>query len=277
MASFGENLKREREMRQVSLTEIADATRINLQYLKAMENENFEVLPGGVFNRGFIRSYARHLGLDEDKILGEYELTNGTEVNPKWISSSGRGPAQPKVRQKAQLITVIVAVIMLLAGYALFRYSEKPSSSIPPSNPILSDKVTTSGIPKTPLETNQEKITGGMGPVMKGSKTSTGTAKDPAGPSYLNALPTAENMTLQVKVTKECWVAIDADGTNVLSRLIKPNQVFTFRSGESFEVITGNAGGVILTFNGETLGPLGIEGEVKKVRLTRNGKISALP
>ena len=274
MASFGENLKREREMRQVSLTEIANATRINLQYLKAMENEDFEALPGGVFNRGFIRSYARHLGLDEDKILGEYELTNVAEVNPKWISASGRGPSQPKVNKKNQLVTVTVAVIMLLGGYALFRYSENPSSSLPIPNSISSEKVATPGIPKMVDIPNQAKITEGMGPAMKTSKNSLGTIKTPEGTSYSNTLPNTESMVLQVKVTKECWVAIDADGINVLSRLIKPNQVFTFRSQESFEVITGNAGGVTLTLDGKTLDPLGIEGEVKKVRLTRKGKIS---
>ncbi|MCZ6904391.1 MAG: helix-turn-helix domain-containing protein, partial [Acidobacteria bacterium] len=87
MGSFGENLRREREMRGVDLREIADATRINLRFLEAVENEKFGALPGGVFNRGFIRSYARYLGLDEEKILGEYELANGSEVTPEWSST----------------------------------------------------------------------------------------------------------------------------------------------------------------------------------------------
>jgi hypothetical protein len=76
-------------------------------------------------------------------------------------------------------------------------------------------------------------------------------------------------MILQVAVTEQSWVAIDADGATVLSRLMEPEEIRTFRSRESFEVITGNAAGIILTLNGETLGPLGRHGEVKTVRLTR--------
>ena len=56
---FGEHLKREREMRGVTLEEISAATRISTRFLEALENEHWEELPGGVFNRGFIRSVAR--------------------------------------------------------------------------------------------------------------------------------------------------------------------------------------------------------------------------
>ena len=64
--TFGETLKREREMRGVTLDEIAAATRIATRFLKAMENEEWDKLPGGVFNRGFVRAVARFLGLDEE-------------------------------------------------------------------------------------------------------------------------------------------------------------------------------------------------------------------
>ena len=73
---FGEHLKREREMRGVSLEEISVATRIAPRFLEALENEQWEQLPGGVFNRGFIRSVARYLGLDEDSLVAEYALRN---------------------------------------------------------------------------------------------------------------------------------------------------------------------------------------------------------
>ena len=73
MASFGETLKREREVRQVSLRDISDATRINLRYLEALEQNRFDALPGGVFNKGFIRAYATHLGLDGDVFVDAYQ------------------------------------------------------------------------------------------------------------------------------------------------------------------------------------------------------------
>src|SRR5580698_10627669 len=72
--AFGESLKREREMRGVTLEEISAATRIATRFLQAIENEQWEQLPGGVFNRGFVRAVARYLGLDEDSLVAEYAL-----------------------------------------------------------------------------------------------------------------------------------------------------------------------------------------------------------
>ena len=74
---FGDHLRREREMRSVSLDEIASATRIQVKFLAAMEAEQWDRLPGGVFNRGFVRAVAHYLGLDEEAILGEYTLATG--------------------------------------------------------------------------------------------------------------------------------------------------------------------------------------------------------
>ncbi|MGH9761114.1 MAG: helix-turn-helix domain-containing protein, partial [Blastocatellia bacterium] len=79
---FGEHLKREREMRGVSLEEVAAATRIAPRFLEAIENEHWEQLPGGAFNRGFIRSVARFLGLDEDDLVAEYALATKDRVEP---------------------------------------------------------------------------------------------------------------------------------------------------------------------------------------------------
>ena len=69
MGSFGERLKREREMRGVSLDDIAEATKIGTRLLRALEDEQFELLPGGIFNKGFVRAYAKYLGLNEDEAV----------------------------------------------------------------------------------------------------------------------------------------------------------------------------------------------------------------
>src|SRR5258708_13309754 len=77
--NFGERLKHERELREVSPNEIVVATRISLRFLEALENEDWDKLPGGVFNRGFLRAIARFLGLDEEKLLAEYDLAPGDQ------------------------------------------------------------------------------------------------------------------------------------------------------------------------------------------------------
>jgi len=78
--NFGERLKRERELREVTLEEITQATRIGPRFLEALENEEWEKLPGGVFNRGFVRSIAHYLGLGEEAFLAEYDLAHGAHA-----------------------------------------------------------------------------------------------------------------------------------------------------------------------------------------------------
>jgi cytoskeletal protein RodZ len=77
---FGEHLKRERELREVSLDELSKATRISNRFLQALENEDWGKLPGGVFGHGFVRSIARYLGLSEEVLLGEYDLARAEKL-----------------------------------------------------------------------------------------------------------------------------------------------------------------------------------------------------
>jgi len=77
--NFGERLKRERELREVSLVEVTKGTRIGPRFLEALENEEWDKLPGGVFSRGFVRSIARYLGLNEEELLSEYDMARGEQ------------------------------------------------------------------------------------------------------------------------------------------------------------------------------------------------------
>jgi cytoskeleton protein RodZ len=128
--NFGERLKRERELREVTLEEITSATRIGPRFLEALENEDWEKLPGGVFNRGFVRSIARYLGLDEEVLLGEYDL-----AHPPAIAATQEHPQQKMAtsRRWVPLAVVTVAALLLLAGiiaggiYAWKRFVRRPS------------------------------------------------------------------------------------------------------------------------------------------------------
>ena len=124
--SFGERLKRERELREVTLEEITSATRIGPRFLEALENEEWEKLPGGVFNRGFVRSVARYLGLDEEVLLGEYDLAHGAQLQSvAERQDSKRIPAVPRWFPLVILLGILVVLAGLIAGgvYAWRRYS----------------------------------------------------------------------------------------------------------------------------------------------------------
>jgi hypothetical protein len=96
MSGFGEHLKHERETRQVSLREISDATKISLRYLEALEQNRFDVLPGGVFNRGFVRAYAEHIGIDCDATVDRYlREVEGLGLSPSEPPAPLPAPGAP--------------------------------------------------------------------------------------------------------------------------------------------------------------------------------------
>src|ERR1700746_1911877 len=116
---FGEHLKREREMRGVSLAEVSAATRISTRFLEAIESDRWESLPGGVFNRGFIRSVARYLGLDEDSMVAEYALETRGRVE------TGVVPDPPMEMPRNWKPAIVLAVILAGVGFAYARYGGK--------------------------------------------------------------------------------------------------------------------------------------------------------
>ncbi len=86
MGQFGEKLRRERELRGITLEEVAVATKIGTRSLRALEEEKFDQLPGGIFNKGFVRAYARYVGIDEEQAVSDYlaasqDVPSSGEVN----------------------------------------------------------------------------------------------------------------------------------------------------------------------------------------------------
>ena len=115
--TFGEHLRREREMRGVSLEEVAQATRIGTRFLEALENERWQELPGGVFNRGFLRSIARYLGLDEESLVAEYaQATNDKPQIAEWALSSREEGGAAGGRGGRVLAALIVLLLLAAAG-----------------------------------------------------------------------------------------------------------------------------------------------------------------
>jgi cytoskeleton protein RodZ len=110
--TFGERLKRERELREVTLEEVSTATRISCRFLEALENEDWPRLPGGVFGRGFVRTIARYLGLNEESLLSEYDLARGESANSAAPKPEDRIPSPPKWIP----VAVVLALLLLLAG-----------------------------------------------------------------------------------------------------------------------------------------------------------------
>jgi cytoskeleton protein RodZ len=292
MDSFGENLRREREMRGVTLEEISAATKISVRFLKSIEGEDFSKLPGGIFNRSFIRSYARYLGLDEDPLIAEYQLAAKAkgEVDLTRLSLPVSHYSRNH-RSRSAWVGVAAAVVLLVAGYGLWRHSQgsrevapprtkqvSPQNKLPnPSVPAGSSAAMDSPEP-APTHSSDSRLSPARSNGPTGTAQSTHPDATPAplaesGPPAAKAPANVDygnSLVLQIATTERAWVAIDADGKTAMQGIMNPNEVKTLKAQDSFDVLTGNAQGVILTLNGQTLKPLGREGEVKSIHLTRD-------
>jgi cytoskeletal protein RodZ len=106
MPTFGEDLRRERELRQISLREVAEATKVNIRYLEALERNDFSHLPGGLFNRGFVRAYCQFIGIDVDTMVNAYILEEraqcGSTEEPStpWMRGTGSSTVKARVSSR---------------------------------------------------------------------------------------------------------------------------------------------------------------------------------
>ena len=86
MSTFGDRLRQERESREIPLSRVAHETKIGRRYLEALEANEFEILPGGAFNKGYVRTYAQYLGIDPERWIGAYS----TEAQARGIVDADR-------------------------------------------------------------------------------------------------------------------------------------------------------------------------------------------
>lgn len=159
MPTLGEELKRRREERNIALADIAEATRIGTRFLKAIEADNYSVLPGGIFTRSFIRAYAKQVGMDEDDAIALYQqqtpgapveaVPQKTESRTPSIVEPPRPASPPKPRRSEPMTytssgtrtnwtTVVIiggiAIFIIIIGLAVIS-KLRPSATAAPENP----------------------------------------------------------------------------------------------------------------------------------------------
>jgi len=134
---IGEKLRLEREARGIALRDISEQTRISMRYLEAIETNDYRRLPGGIFNRSFIRAYAKFVGYDEHEAIEEYTRTlreqgeSADEVSTKPHRSlvyTDEGVTHRSPRRTLVLAVIILALLSLaiLAGLYFYNRSFAP-------------------------------------------------------------------------------------------------------------------------------------------------------
>lgn len=235
--NFGERLKRERELREVSQKELITATRIGPRFLDALENEEWDKLPGGVFNRGFVRAIARYLGLDEENFLAEYDLARGDASLPVPQPYENKIPRPPIWIPIALLLAALAILAGVIAGgvygwrrFAAWRASKKPSASTALSAPV--SPVTTATAPGS--GSNQQALSAGS--------------------------PGAVPLDLSVSTSAATHVRILGDGALLLDEELPAGKTRHFSAKQQFEVTAGDSSAVLLELNGKAMPPIAAPG-----------------
>jgi cytoskeletal protein RodZ len=243
--NFGERLKRERELREVPLEEITLATRIGPRFLEALENEDWDKLPGGVFNRGFVRSIARYLGLDEEAFLGEYDLAHNAHaqlVEQKHAAQKIENRIPPTPLWVP--IALGLGFLLLLAGlifggrYGWRKYQQHSTS---PNSGTVSP------------------------PAANLVATSTPQTLDVSAP----APPAESPLDLFISASAPTQVSVRADGATVLDTSVLPGKNMHFSAKSEFVVSVDNSSAVLLELNGEAMPPIGPPGASGTIALSR--------
>jgi cytoskeletal protein RodZ len=243
--NFGERLKREREMREVSLTEVTAATRIGPRFLEALENEAWDKLPGGAFNRGFVRSVARYLGLDEESLLAEYDMARNNK--PTATTTENRIPARSRWPAIVAVLVIIgIVVALIFAGrYAWRRYTSHGAKEVSSSESrAIPVQAASSASPTLVAQVTSAPVV---------SDVSASLSSPSRGPS-----PAA--LDLSVSTSAATRMRILGDGRLLLDSEVRAGENRHFPANERFEVTAADSSAVLLELNGQAMPPVGAPG-----------------
>ena len=263
MASLGQDLKRERELRAISLQDIAEQTKINIRFLRALEEDKLDVLPGGFFVKAILRAYSRYLGIDEGSVLNKYQEDifleqeavtadkSKAEVRPSIPKPNGapkkvlRSERKPRVKDRRDRlfwtlagIAALCFVAVVTAVYVVFLRA-RPGDRPAPKPPVVA-----------PAENS---------------------AVSSARPSVASPPATTPEMRLELTFTAATWIQVAADGNVRIDGLYQPGATASCAAKREFVLQTGNAGGFDYRVDGRPGKPLGASGAVRtNVRIARD-------
>jgi cytoskeleton protein RodZ len=252
---FGEHLRREREMRGVSLDEIAAATRISTRFLEALEGERWDQLPGGAFNRGFIRSIARFLGIDEDGLVAEYAYERESVKAERIVAPSQRIPRD----YRPAVVATALALLLAVGGiWGLSRYGSQILASIhnrfaASANSTAASTPFPAAAPShatvdTPLPANP---TAAAPSPRDGTSVSDASTAGPPGASM--AAPEPSDLALIITASTQVKLAVIADGKDAFRGKLQPNEAKQFEAQDTIEIVSNKSAALRLNLNGHLI------------------------
>lgn len=243
MASFGEEIRRERELRGISLREISDATKINLRFLEALEKDDFEHLPGGQFNKGFIRAYANYIGVDAEKMVNSYllELSKQEEAK-KPITPIVPARAEKKGKNwqlMAALIAIAVSVAVIIIFLVIFFMSRSAKE-----NQVEGPQTMKEIVEKSNKKAEQETV----GEIAEAKPLS-------------QALQENQPITLMVEVKRRASIRAECDGRELINKTLSRGEKRTLICDNELLLSLSDREAFQISLNGQ---PLHLPGDLGK-------------
>lgn len=258
-------------MRGVSLDEIAESTKIGTRLLRALEEEQFDLLPGGIFNKGFVRAYAKYLGMDEDQAVADYlQAAGDAEPDVQQIAHPGEWAenkyAEPvSSRRGFPFVPVLVLILVVVVGFGGWRIYQQHMQE---RESLRAEQQASQAPGSSNLEqTPPSVIDKGSSPQPPSGTVNPQPAQRPlpeqAGNSSA-ASPAASGFQVDVKTTGRAWVSLKADGKILVRGVLDADQTRTLHADKEVVVWTGNAGATQVLFDGK---PITMQGGVNETRV----------
>lgn len=261
LLGIGERLRNAREAKGLSLRAVADLTRIRSVYLQALEDEQFSQLPGAVYARGFLRTYADALGLDADRLMDAYPGAF-EPPEPALIGTAGvEIPIRPAApRSRLRIIATYVAALLGLGlvavgviGYLQLRQFNEPvppqagapSPAEPPSVPAPQPEPP----PAPPAPAPQQRVEPAEPPIAAPEPPPAAPETEPPPSAVI------DGVSLEVRTQGTSWLRVTADGERVFQGLMHEGETRTWQARRRLTIRVGNSPAVQVTVNGQRVAP----------------------
>lgn len=269
--SIGSELRRARDERGLSLRELSECTQIRQPVLRAIETDDFHRLPGGAITRGFLKLYAREVGLDPDEIGRRY-AAEFESAEPDRVGDGGaaadRDPAdtaaapvavsRSSARAGAIAIGAVVVLALIAVGYPALRPTPGPRSDAGDQRtaevaaPVDAPSASKPGAPQGGTATAPEKA------------PAAGPAEAPPAAND----PSADALRIDLHATGACWVSATADGQQVASRQMAPGERLAIRAKKEAVLRIGFPANLTVSINDQPVRPFERPGTPVTLRIT---------
>ncbi len=261
--SLGEYFQRAREAKGLTLEEAAARTRILPQYLKAVEDNNYAKLPDKVFAKGFVRSYARLLGLDEATVIKQFDESGGQFYAKRNERESLKQKLEEEERRKKvnrNIVVGVVSAVLLILFVIMGRDRDRPEP-----RPVPVDPVPAASVPALVPEQPRAELAAPAGdPFSRSVSGQPEVERNFSGVLPLEGVVPDEKKKLivDVEAIERCWVKVQADHASAQEVMLNPGDRNRWKAQERLTLTLGNAGGVRVSLNGKLQGPFGGRGKV---------------